>query len=120
MLAAVFALFMYAGHGPQDSASLVLFQFIPSELIHNIGLAVMIVVFLAGLAGVATMARRIARSEGVGWKTVLGGRAALRQSAAALWVALGIESLGQQRYRQGCEAAQEPVSGIGGAGCSTR
>jgi len=109
MLAAVFALFMYAGHGPQDSASLVLFQFIPSELIHNIGLAVMIVVFLAGLAGVATMARRIARSEGVGWKTVLGGRAALRQSAAALWVALGIESLGQQRYRKDCEAAQEPV-----------
>ena len=109
MLAAVFALFMYAGHGPQDSASLVLFQFIPSELIHNIGLAVMIVVFLAGLAGVATMARRIARSESVGWRTVFGGRAALRRSAAALWVALGIESLGQQRYRKDCEAAQEPV-----------
>jgi len=66
------------------------------------------------------MARRIARSEGVGWKTVLGGRAALRQSAAALWVALGIESLGQQRYRKDCERPRSQWSGIGGAGCSTR
>jgi nitrate reductase gamma subunit/ferredoxin len=110
MLAAVFALFMYAGHGPQDSATLALFGFIPSELIHNIGLAVMIVVFLAGLVGLATMARRIARTEGVGWRTVLGGRAALGRSARALWVALGIESLGQRRYRVDCEAAQQPVA----------
>ena len=110
MLAAVFALFMYAGHGPQDSASLVLFQFIPSELIHNIGLAVMILVFLAGLAGVATMARQLARSEGVGWRTVFGGRAALRRSGRALWIALGIESLGQRRYRVDCETVQQPVA----------
>jgi ferredoxin len=110
MLAAVFALFMYAGHGPQDSASLVLFQFIPSELIHNIGLAVMILVFLAGLAGLATMARRIARSEGVGWRTVFGGRAVFRRSGRALWIALGIESLGQRRYRVDCETVQQPVA----------
>jgi ferredoxin len=110
MLAALFALFMYAGHGPQDSASLALFQFIPSGLIHNIGLAVMILVFLAGLAGVATMARRIARSEGVGWRTVLGGRAALRRSGRALWIALGIETLGQRRYRVDCETVQQPVA----------
>jgi hypothetical protein len=109
-LAALFALFMYAGHGPQDSASLALFQFIPSGLIHNIGLAVMILVFLAGLAGVATMARWIARSEGVGWRTVFGGGAALRRSGRALWIALGIESLGQRRYRVDCETVQQPVA----------
>jgi nitrate reductase gamma subunit len=110
LLATLFALFMYAGHGPQDTASLALFQFIPSELIHNLGLAVMILVFLAGLAGIATMARRIARTEGVGWRTVFGGRAALRRSIRALWIALGIESLGQRRYRIDCEAVQEPVA----------
>jgi ferredoxin len=110
LLATMFALFMYAGHGPQDTASLALFQFIPSELIHNLGLAVMILVFLAGLAGIATMARRIARTEGVGWRTVFGGRAALRRSTRALWIALGVESLGQRRYRIDCEAVQQPVA----------
>jgi nitrate reductase gamma subunit/ferredoxin len=109
MLAAVFAMFMYAGHGPQDGQSLALFQFIPNELIHNFGIAVMIVVFLAGLAGLATMSRRIGKSEGVGLRTVFGGRAALRRSGRALWTALGVESIGQHRYRADCEAAQEPV-----------
>ena len=109
MLAAVFAMFMYAGHGPQDGQSLALFQFIPNELIHNFGIAVMIVVFLAGLAGLATMSRRIGKSEGVGLRTVFGGRAALRRSGRALWTALGVESIGQPRYRADCEAAQEPV-----------
>jgi ferredoxin len=110
MLAAVFAMFMYVAHGPQDGTTLALFQFIPSGLIHNLGLAVMIIVGLAGLAGLATMARRIARSEGVGWKTVLGGREALARSGRALFIALGVESLGQRRYRKDCEAAQEPTA----------
>ena len=109
-LAAVFAMFMYAAHGPQNGQTLALFQFIPSDLIHNLGVAVMVVVGLAGLAGLATMAHRIARSEGVGWGTVLGGRAALKLSVAALWIALGVESVGQRRYRKDCEAAQEPVA----------
>lgn len=108
-LAAFFALFMYADHGPQSSASLALFQFIPEDLIHNVGLGVMAVVFLAGLAGVATMARRIARAEGVGWRTVIGGRLAWRRSIRALWIALGIKSLGQRRYRVDCETVQQPV-----------
>ena len=110
VLATVFAMFMYAAHGPQDGQSLALFKFIPSDLIHNLGVAVMVVVGLAGLAGLATMAHRLARSEGVGWATVLGGRAALRRSAAALWAALGIESLGQRRYREDCESVHEPVA----------
>ena len=108
-LAAVFAMFMYAAHGPQDGSTLALFEFIPSELIHDLGLAIMIVVFLAGLAGVATMARRLAKSEGVGWGYVLGGRAALARSAAAAWSAIGIESIGQRRYRADCEKDREPT-----------
>ena len=107
LLAAFFALFMYASHGPQDAQSLALFQFVPEELIHNTGIVVMVVVFLAGLLGVATMARGIARREGLSMRDVAGGPAALARSARALWVSLGVESLGQRRYRVDCETVQE-------------
>ena len=108
-LAIFFGLFMYADHGSQSNESLELFKFIPEDLIHNLGVAVMVLVFLAGLAGVLTMARRIARAEGIGWRTVLGGPTALSRSLRALWFALGLESLGQRRYRIDCASVQEPA-----------
>jgi ferredoxin len=107
LLAAFFALFMYASHGAQSGQSLALFQFIPEELIHTTGVVVMVVVFLAGLLGVATMARGIARREGLSMRDVAGGRAALARSGRALWSSLAIESLGQRRYRVDCETVQE-------------
>ena len=107
LLAAFFALFMYASHGPQSAQSLALFQFIPEGLVHNMGVVVMILVFLAGLAGVATMARAISRRENISVRDVVGSRAALARSGRALWVALRVESLGQQRYRVDCETVQE-------------
>ncbi len=103
-LAAFFALFMYAGHGPQSAASLDIFGFIPEELIHNLGIAVMVLVFVAGLAGVVTMARAVGRAGGVTVRSVVGGRSALRRSAGALWSALAVETLGQRRYRADCDA----------------
>ncbi|HYN49125.1 MAG TPA: 4Fe-4S dicluster domain-containing protein [Candidatus Nanopelagicales bacterium] len=109
-LAAFFALFMYAAHGPQDTASLAIFTFIPAELIHDTGIVVMILVVLAGLAGVAGMARQIGRREGVGWRSVLGSRAAIARSGRALWSSLGRESLGQVRYRKECESETETVA----------
>ena len=110
LLAAFFAVFMYAAHGPQDAASLAIFTFIPAGLIHETGIVVMILVVLAGLAGVARMARRIGRREGVGWRTVLGSRAALARSGRALWSALGRESLGQVRYRRECASEAQTVA----------
>ncbi len=74
LLAAFFALFMYSAHGPQTGETLAIFTFIPEELIHNTGIVVMIIVALAGLAGVVSMARSIGRREGVGWRTVFGSR----------------------------------------------
>ncbi len=65
LVAMFFALFMYSAHGPQSGESLAIFTFIPEELIHNTGIVVMILVALAGLSGVASMARGIARREGV-------------------------------------------------------
>jgi ferredoxin len=109
LLAAFFALFMYAGHGPQSAGSLAIFEFIPEELIHDTGLVVMALVFLAGIAGVATMARRIAARDGVGLRTVFGSSAAIRRSLHALWVALGVESLGQRRYRADCRTDEAAV-----------
>jgi ferredoxin len=101
--AAFFAVFMYASHGPQDASSLALFTFIPEVLIHWTGVAVMGVLALAGVFGITSMARRVARSEGVSLPTMFGGRAPLSRTLKALWSALGVESLGQRRYREDCK-----------------
>jgi ferredoxin len=101
--AAFFAVFMYASHGPQDTSSLALFTFIPEGLVHWTGVAVMVVLALAGVFGITSMARRVARSEGVSLPTLFGGRAPLTRTAKALWAALGVESLGQRRYREDCK-----------------
>jgi len=102
-VAAFFAVFMFAARGPQDAASLALFEFIPDGLIHVTGIAVMGVMALSGIVGITTMARRVARHEGVSLKTVFGGRSALAATGSALWSALGVESLGQRRYREDCK-----------------
>jgi ferredoxin len=101
--AAFFAVFMYASHGPQDAASLALFTFIPEGLIHWTGVAVMVVLALAGVFGITSMARRVARSEGISLPALLGGRAQLSRAAKALCAALGVESLGHRRYREDCK-----------------
>jgi heterodisulfide reductase subunit C len=102
-LAALFALFMLSARGAQDATSLAIFEWIPAELIHNLGIVVMIVVVLAGVAGIATMARAIGRREGVGWGTLFGSRRALGRTAHAAWDAIGRESLGQVRFREDCD-----------------
>jgi hypothetical protein len=110
VLALFFALFMYSSHGPQSAESLAIFEFIPEGLIHDTGIVVMVLVFLAGIAGVGGMARRIAKREGVSWSTVFGGRAALARFAHAAWEAIGRDSLGQVRFRQECAADDVPVA----------
>ncbi len=109
-LAAFFALFMYAGHGPMSGTSLDLFGFIPEELIHLSGVVVMVVVFLAGLGGVFNMVRSVGRQAGLSWRSLLRDRAELRRSASAAWQALAVDTLAQRRYRSDCEteAAEVP------------
>jgi ferredoxin/nitrate reductase gamma subunit len=109
LLAAFFALFMYSAHGPQSGESLAIFQFIPEDLIHTTGLVVMVLVVLGGLSGIASMARRIGRREGVGPATVFGSRTAVARSARAAWVAIARESLGQARFREECATETPPV-----------
>ncbi len=107
ILAAFFAAFMYASHGPQDTATLALFGFIPNELIHTMGLIVMAAVVIAGLSGIVTMALHLSRVEGVTWRSLLGSRAAVMASLRSAWSAIGIESLGQARYRADCDVENE-------------
>jgi nitrate reductase gamma subunit/ferredoxin len=109
-LAVLFAAFMVAGHGAQDPTTLAIFAFVPAELIHEIGIGVMIVVAIAGVIGIASMTRRIARRDGVSLRDVVGGRAALRRTAAAVWQAIGRESLGQERFRKDCAEGEETVA----------
>ena len=111
LLAAFFALFMYSAHGPQSGESLAIFQFIPEGLIHNTGIVVMVLVALAGLSGIVSMARAIGRREGVGWGAVFGGRAALARSARAVWYAVARESLAQARFREECETEVPDTAG---------
>ncbi len=102
VLAAFFALFMYREHGPQHASALKLFDFIPEPLIHYTGVAVMALVGLAGLAGILSAARSIAKKEGLSLGSVVG-----RGAGKAWWSALWTESLGQKRYRSDCQTAQE-------------
>ena len=109
LLAALFALFMYSAHGPQSGESLAIFTFIPEELVHNTGIVVMVIVVLAGLAGVATMARAIGRREGVGIRDVVGGRAALGRTGRAIRFAIAREAIGQASFREDCDAEQRAL-----------
>jgi len=107
LVAVFFAAFMYSSHGPRATTSLKLFSFIPLPLIHYTGIAVMVMILLAGSTGVIMMARGIARREDVHLSTVLGGPAAFAGTLAALWDAFGVESIGQRRYRTDCNEAQK-------------
>lgn len=102
-VAAFFAAFMYAAHGPRETGRLDLFRFVPEQFIHWTGVTVMVLLAVAGLVGVARMARRTARHEGVSAADLFGDRAALLRAGRAAWQALGVESLGQRRYRADCK-----------------
>lgn len=108
-VAAFFAAFMYAGHGPQDAGRLDLFRFIPEGLIHWTGIAVMVLLALAGAVGVVRMARGIAHHEGVTVRSLLGGRSQARQTLAAAWDTVVLESVGQRRYREDCKDEGKPA-----------
>ncbi|MBI3750394.1 MAG: 4Fe-4S dicluster domain-containing protein [Chloroflexi bacterium] len=102
LLAVILAAFMYTAHGPMGGSSLELFGFIPSDLIHNLGIAVMAIVLVTGGAGLAAMVLALRRSVVV--PPARPGRAVL----AAAWRAIAVEALGQQRYRGECETETRP------------
>ncbi len=103
VIALFFALFFLSSHGSMAADQLLLWNFIPEELVHTTGVVVMALVFLAGIVGVVAMVRDVGAKEGVSVKDALGSGAGLARSARALWYAIGLESFGQVRFREDCE-----------------
>jgi heterodisulfide reductase subunit C len=99
-LAAMIALFLFSGRGDMALDSFRLFEFIPAHLIHDLGMAVLAVVFVAGLAGAINMVRKLTRSADF-------PRGLRLNWLGAVWDAVGLEALGQRRYRQDCETPAE-------------
>jgi ferredoxin len=102
-LAVVFGLFLYAFHGPMPGDNLQLFEFIPAQVIHNLGVLAGMMVILLALSGMVSMAFQIGRNGKF-------PRGAHLNWPGALWGTFGAEVLGQKRYRQDCEtsAARQP------------
>ena len=98
VLAVLIGAFFYSFRGPMDGTSLQLFEFIPSELIHNVGIIAGIVIILAMFLGMWTMFSQVRTSLGYSEGTRFNW-------AGALWKSLGGEVLGQNRYRQDCETS---------------
>lgn len=81
---------------------------VPYEWIHTVGLVVMILVALIAIFNLAMMARATAKRDGVTATSLFGSGKAWGRTLRALWYAIGIESLGQKRYREDC-ADDNPV-----------
>jgi len=105
-MALFIASIMFAARGPRSTSSLDFFNFIPDQRIHWLGIGVMIVASLASLSGIVMMVSGIARTEGVHLSTIFKGRSAIGRALKAVWVSLGVESLGQRRFRDDCSADQ--------------
>jgi nitrate reductase gamma subunit len=88
---------MYSVHKPVDGSTLAFFDFVPSDVIHNMGIVAMAVMGVAALVGLIEMVRRVLRGpKAVAAKTTFG------KVAGAAVYAVGTESLAQTRFRKDC------------------
>lgn len=101
LMAILIGTFFYSYRGPMNSTELRLFEFIPSEIIHNAGIISGIMIILAILTGMGMMFNKF-------WKYAGDLKGTRLNWLPALWKSLGVEVLGQNRYREDC-AAEQPV-----------
>jgi len=104
-----FLLFGFREDSPTSPAAKTFWDFIPYHPIHNIGMALMVLVAIAGLVGVATMARSLAKRDGITLSTIFGSKEGRAATVKALWYSVGLESIGQRRYRDDCKGENKPV-----------
>ncbi|HEX7498407.1 MAG TPA: 4Fe-4S dicluster domain-containing protein [Candidatus Limnocylindrales bacterium] len=114
-LVGLLAAFMYNVRRPVDGSSLAFFEFIPNDVIHNMGIVVMAVVGTAAVVGVFEMVRRVLRGPAAhvvlpggatsGGAKATSRKAAIRRAADAAVYAVGTESLAQTRFRDDCADA---------------
>jgi ferredoxin/nitrate reductase gamma subunit len=103
-LVLLFGAFMYTRRGAMATSSLKLFDFIPYEFIHNAGFAVMALVGLASLIAVFIMIYRMARANDISVRNLVHG--SRMNWFSAFWESVGVQSLGQKRYRDECDAEE--------------
>jgi len=103
VVAALFALFFDSISKTQSQTTLALFDFIPYPTIHTAGLVLIIVVAVFSILGIVLSFRSMARREGVTASSLFGGGKAWGRTLRALWYAVGVEALGQKRYRADCK-----------------
>ena len=106
--AALFSLFLLSASESRSTVSLALFDYVPYHFIHWFGIAVMAVVVLFGLLGAVSLARDMARRDGVRWRSLIADREGRARTGKALWYSIGLESVGQRRFREDCHD-DEPV-----------
>lgn len=99
-----FSVFMYGESQTMATDQLKLFGFIPYDLIHNAGLAFMILIALISGITILTMMSRIARVNNLSFKNFFTG--AHKNWLLALWDAVVIQSFWQKRFREECESAE--------------
>jgi len=101
-LVGLLAAFMYSVHKPVDGSTLAFFDFVPSDVVHTMGVVAMAVMGVAALIGVIEMVRRVLRGPKQG-----AAKATVRKVAGAAVYAVGTESLAQTRFREDCDEAVE-------------
>jgi len=104
VLAVILGGFLYTQTTTMPTDSLKLFEFIPYEFIHNAGLVAIIFLSIVGLVGIIRMIIAISRANKLSWKSFMNG---IKMNWwSALWEAVVVQSLGQKRYREDCEARE--------------
>jgi len=99
VISIVFGMFLYSYHGEMPLGdSLALFSFIPSEVIHNLGIIAGVIISIVAILGMTSMAGELMKLKAAEYPE--GTRF---NRLKALWNAVVVESLGQKRYREDCE-----------------
>ena len=92
------ALVFYTFHGIMPADVLRLFDFIPAGVIHNLGIAALVILAITGLAGAVNMFLQV-RKENI----LLSTPGVRLNWLGAVWETIVFEVLGQRRYRQDCK-----------------
>ena len=102
LLAFLIGLVFYSSHGIMPVDSLRLFDFIPSALVHNLGVGALVIIAITGLAGAVNMFLQVWRENA----TLITPDVQLNW-LGALWETIAVEVLGQHRYRQDCKTSTD-------------
>lgn len=96
------ALVVYSFHGIMPNDVLKMFDFIPAEDIHNLGLVALAILMVTGLMGAINMILHLRKEI-----PVLTARGTRLNWWSALWETLVFEVLAQRQYRKDCETSLE-------------